>query len=134
MGVKGRILLALVLAFAAFGARGGGARAGAPQFLLLDPVGAFAYPTFVTAPPGDQDRLFVVELGGVVKLVLGGVVQETPFLDASSWVSAGGEQGLLSLAFAPDYATSGRFYIDYTAAGTGALTVDEVQRDASDPN
>src|SRR5207248_2517873 len=52
----------------------------------------------------------------------------------SSWITRGGEQGLLSMAFAPDYAASGRFYIDYTAAGTGALTVDEVQRDASDPN
>ena len=130
-------MLALVPALGLLALLGGSERAAAgavPQFLILDPVGAFSYPVYATAPPGDQDRLFVVQQGGVIKLVLDGVVQATPFLDASSWIAFGGEQGLLSMAFAPDYATSGRFYIDYTAAGAGALTVDEVERDAVNPN
>jgi hypothetical protein len=96
---------------------GGSHRAAAravPQFVILDPVGAFSYPVDLTAPPGDQDRLFVVQHDGVIKLVLDGVIQATPFLDASSWVAFGGDEGLLSMAFGPDYATSGRFYIAYT--------------------
>jgi glucose/arabinose dehydrogenase len=129
-------LLALVLGLAAFAPiRGaGGAPASDPQFLILSPVGAFAEPTYVTSPPGDQDRLFVVQKGGVIKLVLDGVIQSTPFLDVTNLVMNEGEQGLFSIAFAPDYATSGLFYIDYTAVGTGAMTVDEFQRSASDPN
>jgi glucose/arabinose dehydrogenase len=130
-------LLALVLGLAAFAPfrGGGGEPLAAQQMLSLQPIGAFQYPTFATAPPGDQDRLLVVQKTGKIILVLDGVVQPTPFLDATSWITtAGAEQGLLSMAFPPDYATSGRFYIDYTAANTGAMTVDEVQRDASNPN
>jgi hypothetical protein len=135
-GTRG-VLLALVLGLGALSLLGGSERAAAgppPLPLILDPVGAFSYPVFVTSPPGDQGRLFVVQHGGVVKLVLDGVVQAAPFLDASSWVDFGGDQGLLSVAFAPDYATSGRFYIAYTPADENALAVDEVHRDASDPN
>jgi hypothetical protein len=135
-GTRGA-LLALVCGLGLLVLTGGSEPASAraaPQFLILDPVGAFSYPVDVAAPPGDQDRLFVVQHGGIIKLVLDGVVQATPFLDASSWVTFGGDQGLLSMAFAPDYATSGRFYIDYTPAGTNAVAVDEVQRDAANPN
>jgi hypothetical protein len=76
---------------------------------------------YVAAPPGDSHRLFVVEQGGTIRLVKDGVVQSTPFLDISSlvtngWaVSSDPEQGLLSMAFAPDYATSHRFYVYYTS-------------------
>ena len=89
MGGKRGALLALVLGLAAVAPLGGagGATPGAPQSLFLDPVGTFDDPTFLTAPPGDQDRLFVVQQGGVIKLVLDGAVQETPFLDASSWIT-----------------------------------------------
>jgi hypothetical protein len=103
-------LLAVLLGLATLAGLGGssGEPHAAPQGLSLQPVGAFAHPTFVTAPPGDEQRLFVVEKTGAIKLVLNGVIQATPFLDATSWItSAGDEQGLLSMAFAPDYATSG---------------------------
>src|SRR6185437_11638630 len=128
--------LALVLGLAVMmPIRGAGARVAVPNALVLSPVGAFAYPTYVTSPPGDQSRLFVVQKEGDIKLVLNGVIQATPFLHATAWVESGGpEQGLLSMAFPPDYSTSGRFYIDYTAAGTGAMTVDELQRDPNNPN
>ena len=129
-------LLALVLGLAVLvPIRGAGARVAEPDALLLSPVGQFAEPTYVAAPPGDQDRLFVVQKGGVIKLVLDGVIQSTPFLDVTSRVDSGPEErGLFSIAFPPDYATSGLFYIDYTATGTGAMTVDEFQRNALDPN
>jgi glucose/arabinose dehydrogenase len=73
----------------------------------------FAVPVFLTSPPGDA-RLFVVEKGGTVRIVENGSQLSTPFLDVSGLVSNGGEQGLLGLAFDPAYATSGRFYVDYT--------------------
>lgn len=62
-----------------------------------------------------DSRLFIVEKAGVIKIINSdGTVNSTPFLDISSIVGSGGERGLLGLAFAPDYATSGRFYVNYT--------------------
>jgi hypothetical protein len=86
----------LVFGLAMLALLGGSGRAtsgAAPQFLILQSVGAFSYPVYATAPPGDQDRLFVVQLGGVIKLVLDGIVQPTPFLDASGWITSGGSRG-----------------------------------------
>jgi hypothetical protein len=69
----------------------------------------------MVSPPGDSHRLFVVQQGGQIALIKDGAVQPTPFMDISSEVEfVGGEQGLLSMAFAPDYATSHRFYVYYT--------------------
>jgi glucose/arabinose dehydrogenase len=64
--------------------------------------------------PGDLERLYVVEQGGRIRVVRAGQRVSRPFLDISSKVIAGGEQGLLSMAFAPDYARSRRFYVNYT--------------------
>jgi glucose/arabinose dehydrogenase len=80
----------------------------------LTRVGSFDSPVYVTQPRGERRRLFVVEQGGTIRVVRDGRVLERPFLDVSSRVQSGGEQGLLSMAFAPDYATSGRFYVYYT--------------------
>ena len=84
------------------------------QGLRLVQIGRFAEPVYVTSPPGDRRRLYVVEQAGRIRLVDGGHVRKRPFLDIRSLVTAGGEQGLLSVAFAPDYATSKRFYVYYT--------------------
>src|SRR3954453_13301064 len=86
----------------------------AARGVRLVSVGRFDQPLYVTAPPGDRRRIFVVGQGGKVWVVRGGRRLAQPFLDVSSRVRAGGEQGLLGLAFAPDYASSGRFYVDYT--------------------
>jgi glucose/arabinose dehydrogenase len=86
----------------------------AQRGLRLQRVGTFQAPLYVTAPPGDTERVFVVEKGGRVMVVRGGRPVRRPFLDISNLVSTGSEQGLLSLAFAPDYASSGRFYVYYT--------------------
>jgi glucose/arabinose dehydrogenase len=77
-------------------------------------VAGFDQPLYVTAPPGDKSRIFVVEQPGRIFVVRNGKKLSTPFLDVRSKVSCCGEQGLLSLAFAPDYAKSKLFYINYT--------------------
>lgn len=71
-------------------------------------------PLYVTSPPGDLNRLFIVEQGGRVKILAGGSVLATPFLDISGLVSTDAEQGLLSIAFDPDYSTNGQFFVNYT--------------------
>ena len=82
--------------------------------VALRRVGTFREPVYVTAPPGDRRRVFVVERGGRIRVLVNGRMRGRPFLDISGAVSSGGERGLLSMAFAPDYARSGRFYVDYT--------------------
>jgi glucose/arabinose dehydrogenase len=71
-------------------------------------------PLDVTAPRSDRTRLFVVEQAGRIRVVLRGRVLARPFLDIRGLVVAGGEQGLLGLAFHPNYARNRRFYVNYT--------------------
>lgn len=86
------------------------------------------------ANAGDgSGRLFIVQKFGVIFIIEDGVELETPFLDLRNKVmSTGGEQGLLSVAFAPDYETSGYFYVWYTGGGGG--TVLSRIRVSNDPN
>ena len=84
-------------------------------------------PIFVTNA-GDS-RLFVVEKGGLIKIVGGGT-----FLDISDLVTAGGEQGLLNLAFHPNYASNGLFYVFYNRKSDGKSVVAEFKRSSGDPN
>jgi glucose/arabinose dehydrogenase len=97
-------------------------------------TGDVRQPTAITAPPGD-DRLFIVERFGVVLMMdANRELQETAFLDLTDRVLAGGiEQGLLGLAFHPDYANNGRFYVYYTDQG-GRRQLSEFQVSVSDPN
>ena len=71
-------------------------------------------PLFLTSPPGDQTRAFVVEQGGRIRIIRNDALVPAPFLDLSSKISTGGEQGLLGLAFHPQYAANGRFVVYYT--------------------
>ncbi len=62
-----------------------------------------------------DDRLFIVEQAGRIQILnADGTINSTPFLDITTQVSSGGERGLLGLAFHPDYATNGYFYVYYT--------------------
>jgi glucose/arabinose dehydrogenase len=81
---------------------------------LVQVVSGLQDPVHVAAAPGVAGLLYVVEQGGLVRVVKGGRIQSQPFLDVRARVQAGGEQGLLGLAFAPDYATSHQFVVDYT--------------------
>jgi glucose/arabinose dehydrogenase len=104
----------IALTSAAFAAPSGAA-------VSLLQIGSFAQPVYVTAPPGDTARVFVVQKQGRIAMVKGGVT--TTFLDLTSKVkSSGSEQGLLSMAFAADYATSGEFYVYYTAPPASGST------------
>ena len=83
------------------------------QPTLVEVADGLSFPVHLTSPPGDP-RLFVVEKGGTVRIIRDGQVLSTPFLDLRGEVSGGSEQGLLSIAFHPDYGSNGRFFVDYT--------------------
>ncbi len=83
--------------------------------LTLQPVASgLGFPVFLTAPPADPARLFVVDKAGYVRIVRAGSVLPAPFLDIHARVSTDTEQGLLGMAFDPLYASNGRFFVDYT--------------------
>ena len=131
------IALAILIAAAVAGGSSGSdeteQRAAAHQVvggLRLIRVGTFSTPTHVTAPPGDASRVMVVERPGRIRVVRDGKVRRTPFLDIRGHVTTGYERGLLSLAFAPDYAESGRFYIYYTDRAGDQRIVEYRRRDA----
>jgi glucose/arabinose dehydrogenase len=102
--------------------------------LRLVRIGVFSLPTYATGAPGDPHRIFVVQKHGQIVVVVNGRRASRPFLDITSLVGSGGnEQGLLSMAFAPDYANSGRFYVDYTGTN-GDLHIVQYQRSGQDAN
>jgi glucose/arabinose dehydrogenase len=94
-------------------AGGAAARTGG-RGARLERIGTFRSPTYVTAPHADRRHIFVVEQAGTVRVLVDGRLRPRPFLDLRRKVGSGGERGLLSLAFAPDYRRTGRFYVDYT--------------------
>ena len=90
----------------------------------------FSSPVAVVQDPADRTLQYVVEQGGRIRIVRSGTVLASDFLNLTSFVRAGGEQGLLGLAFAPDFATSGRLYVNFT--NTSGDTVVSRFRRASD--
>jgi len=114
-----------------------GARAAAaPRGVRLKKIGSFDNPLYLTSPPGDTRRQFVVEQGGRIKVVRGGKTLAQPFLDIRSLVTSGGEQGLLSVAFPPDHARTGLFYVYYTDKGSNQRVVEyrRATPDRADPS
>ena len=111
------IVAALALGFACT------AQAAAPLLTPTPFVSGLSSPVEIAHAGDSSGRLFVVEQGGRIRVVRNGVLLTTPFLDISPAnggpVRAGGEQGLLGLAFAPDYAASGRFYVFYNRERIG---------------
>jgi glucose/arabinose dehydrogenase len=102
----------------------------AARGVRLRKVASFDAPLYLTSPPGDRSRQFVVEQGGRVMLVRDGRKLGSPFLDIRGQVTAGGEQGLLSIAFPPDYAQSGLFYVYFTDDAGDQRIVEYHRRDA----
>jgi glucose/arabinose dehydrogenase len=94
-------------------------------------VSGFSAPVAIVQDPSNRSVQVVVEQNGRIRVVESGVVQPTHFLDLRSQVSVGGERGLLGLAFAPDYATSGRFFVNFT--NTAGNTVIARFRRSSNP-
>jgi glucose/arabinose dehydrogenase len=81
----------------------------------VEVVAGLESPVHLTAPAGDA-RAFVIEQRGVVRIIEDGALRPTPFLDISERVASGGERGLFSMAFDPNYATTGLFWVNYTDA------------------
>jgi Glucose / Sorbosone dehydrogenase len=125
MGHLRHLGLAAILAFAVL------LPAATGNAATLQPIGSFERPVYVTSDPGNPDRLFVVERAGQIEVVEGGTV--SPFADLTGVVDCpesgvcGGERGLLSIALAPDFDSSGRFYVDYARDDTaGEIHVAEL--------
>jgi glucose/arabinose dehydrogenase len=153
LGVGALIVVALASSCSASSSAGDGARdvksrevqrsqvqsgatrgSAARTVVRLVKVGSFDAPVYATGAPGEGTRLYVVEKAGRIAVVSNGHKLATPFLDISGQVgSAGEEQGLLSIAFAPDYASSGLLYVDYTDH-SGNIHVDQLHRSATDPD
>ncbi|HET7572010.1 MAG TPA: PQQ-dependent sugar dehydrogenase [Gaiellaceae bacterium] len=127
-----RLALLCVAALALVACAGGGAattsgvrgaqKTTAKRVGFVRVAGGFRSPTDVVAAPGDAKTLYVVEQPGRVRIVRGGRVRGT-FLDIRGRVSFGGEQGLLSIAFSPNYPSDHRFYVSYTNTGGDSRVV-----------
>jgi glucose/arabinose dehydrogenase len=90
-----------------------------PGIALQQVASGMNQPIAAAAPPGD-DRLFIAQRGGSIWVLESGSIKATPFLSVPG-VSTCGEGGLLGLAFHPDYAANGRFFVHYTAPNGGSL-------------
>ncbi len=90
--------------------------AGSDNFRVRRVTTAFSQPLFLTGIPDGTGRVFVVEKGGAIRILTPstGAIAATPFLDLSGQISTDGERGLLGMALAPDFATSGNFYVYLT--------------------
>ncbi|MBA3414561.1 MAG: PQQ-dependent sugar dehydrogenase [Chloroflexia bacterium] len=116
-----------------------GQEADPPLAIGLEPlVSGLERPVFLAEPDDGSGRLFVVEQPGLVRIVEAGMAAPEPFLDITDRVESGGsEQGLLSVAFHPDFAENGEFFVGYTAQageGSGDNTVSRFRVSADDPN
>jgi glucose/arabinose dehydrogenase len=133
--VTGSLLTVAILSlFFACGGGGNQVSAVSPQIALVPRFSGLAAPVGVTHAGDNTGKLYVVERAGQIRLIDNGALLQTPFLDISASVlSVGGEQGLLGLAFPPGYATTGRFYVNYTRIPDGATVIARYQRTAN-PN
>jgi glucose/arabinose dehydrogenase len=106
---------------------------GPVRLRLTRIVSGLDAPVDLTAAPGEPDRLYVVERAGRMRVIAGGRLLARPFLDIVRDVTSGGEQGLLSVVFHPDYADNGLFYVDYTDLNGDTQVVEFEARDGQDP-
>ena len=108
-----RYLLAVTLVLAAHAP---GLAQSWPLISFTDPIGGFDHPTHVAVARDGSGRLFVTEKAGVIRIVNDGVVLPTAFLNITGRPGTQGNQGLLSVAFPPDYASRQRFYVNYVTS------------------
>jgi glucose/arabinose dehydrogenase len=127
-----RSIAALLLALGCGGSGGPAPPINTELALQLQQVATgLSGPVYVTSPPGDA-RLFIVEQPGRIRIVQNGQLVATPFLDIISRVGSGGERGMLSVAFHPQYSTNGFFYVYFTATN-GDIRIERF-RVSSNPN
>jgi glucose/arabinose dehydrogenase len=128
------VIVALLLAFISPAAGIVGAQT--PDITIeLEPVATgFAKPTQIANAGDGSDRLFIVKKPSVITILRDGKALAAPFLDINRLVkTAGNEQGLLGLAFHPDYGTNGLFFVDYTD-NQGDVTVARYRVSGDDPD
>ncbi|HSL92754.1 MAG TPA: PQQ-dependent sugar dehydrogenase [Candidatus Limnocylindrales bacterium] len=126
--VAGSLLaVAIISLFAACGGGGGGGGGQAPiappRIALVERFTGLSVPVGVTHDGDGSGNLYIVEQSGRIKLVKNGTLQAAPFLDISTRVLSGGEQGLLGLAFPPGYAVKQYFYVNYTRVPDGNTVI-----------
>jgi glucose/arabinose dehydrogenase len=105
-----------------------------PIIQLEQVVSGLTEPTNVTNAGDGSGRIFIAQETGQILIFVNGSVLPTPFLDISDLVGHDPEHGLLGLAFHPEYASNGFFYVDYTRVDDGATVVARYQVSAADPN
>lgn len=102
------LIIALFTIFSAYNSTGA-------ELTTVKVAGGFSEPLYLTSPAGDTNRLFIVEQSSAtIKIIKNGIVLAAPFLNIDPKVGSGGEGGLLGLAFHPNYASNGYFYVNYT--------------------
>jgi glucose/arabinose dehydrogenase len=106
-----------------------------PKFVTLDRIAQMREPVYLTQPPGQSSQLYVVQKRGAVRIIANDRLLERPFLDIHSLVKhngPGGDPGMAAIAFPPDYARTGLFYVSYNDRQDN-LQVDEFHRSADNP-
>ncbi|MBV9210722.1 MAG: PQQ-dependent sugar dehydrogenase [Acidobacteria bacterium] len=91
-------------------------------------------PVFVTNARDGSNRLFIIQQGGIIKILQPGATTTTDFLNITSSVISGGERGLLGLAFHPQYTSNRRFFVYYTRTGDAAIQIAEYKVSTANPN
>ncbi|MDQ3322779.1 MAG: PQQ-dependent sugar dehydrogenase [Acidobacteriota bacterium] len=99
------------------------AQTAAPTIRLQPYLSGLSSPLLLTNAKDGTKRAFIVQQGGIIKVVQPGSNAPTDFLNISSKISSGGERGLLGLAFHPQFAANGYFFVNYTRAGDGATVI-----------
>ncbi|MHA2611049.1 MAG: PQQ-dependent sugar dehydrogenase [bacterium JZ-2024 1] len=94
-----------------------------PQIALKEIASGLVHPVHITHAGDGSGRLFLVEQRGVIRVYSGGKILSKPFLDIQDRVISGGEMGLLSVAFHPEYRKNGRFFVNYTSRAGGLHSV-----------
>jgi glucose/arabinose dehydrogenase len=131
---------ALIVAMVVFLALALHSAAAAPVIALQPFVSGLTSPVDLQPSRDGTGRLFVVEQGGIIRVIKAGKLLATPFLNLTNIVHSGGEEGLLGLAFHPAYKTNGRFFVNYTRVVSGQhqtiiaeYHVSSTNKDVADP-
>ena len=110
------------------------AQSTGPRIVLEMVAGNLNSPVYLTSAMDGSNRLFIIEQPGRIRLLAPGAQTATLFLDITNRVQAGGERGLLGLAFHPQFENNRRFFVNYTRQPDGATVIAEYRASASNPN
>jgi glucose/arabinose dehydrogenase len=126
------LVIVILLTFANAAPRVARAQSSLPALAGTVVATGLTFPLAFIQDPSDPRVQFIVEQFGRIRILRDGVLLADDFLNLSGQIAAGGEQGLLGLAFAPDYATSRRFFVNFTNP-SGHTVIARYQRSSADP-